>query len=152
MYGITNYMSFEIVLYWIEEIKKLSIDLPTILIGNKCDLEYFRIISKDKGEELSKITGFHFYESSNKECINIYEPIYDLAEQILKKREEIKRIENIKPDNAIIKKIIKNNKDKEKTKFENKDKDLDKKIYIKGNKLKIGEKKNLKIYYKYIYF
>ena len=74
MYDITKNNSFEAVLYWIEKIKQLKLNIPTILIGNMCDLDYRRVIPKEKGEELSKKNDFHFYESSSKESINIYEP------------------------------------------------------------------------------
>ena len=117
MYDITQKRSFETVFYWIEEIKQLDLNIPTIIIGNKCDLIDYRTITKEEGEELSKKNGFHYYESSNKECINIYEPIYDLVDQILKKREEIKRIENEKLNNAKKEKTKKNTKKEKKYDF-----------------------------------
>ena len=79
MYDITNRNSFEKAQYWINEV--IENNLPAVLIGNFCDLENKRKISKEEGEELAKKNCLHFYESSNRLKINIKEPIDDLIEQ-----------------------------------------------------------------------
>ena len=169
MYKIIDRSSFETVSYWINEIKEINI--PGIIIGNLCDLSEEREVSKEEGEELSKINGFHFYESSNKLGINIEEPIYDLVEQILKIREEKElnkiNINSIKLNNKKNEKI--KNEDKKRKNTENNDlekknkKNLkddkkrksivinnsEKEINIKKNIFKMGNNK-LNIYFKYI--
>ena len=146
MYDITQRYSFETVSRWIDVIKEINI--PAILIGNRCDLEYRREISKEEGEKLSEENGFHFYETSCKYNINIEEPIYDLVEQILKKREEKKvNQKNIKQKN--IKKEKNKNNIKEVKKELVPNNNVDKKISKKQNEFKI-ENKYLNIYFKYL--
>ena len=67
--------------------------MPKVIIGNMCVLEEYRVISKEEGEQFSRINGFHFYESSNKLNINIKEPIYDLVEQIFERRNYLDSLE-----------------------------------------------------------
>ena len=90
MYDIGKRESFEDISYWIKEVRDWDESFPIVIIGNMCDNEFRRVISRNEGEELAKQYNYHFYESSNKLRINIDEPINDLIEQILKKREENK--------------------------------------------------------------
>ena len=54
MYDITNQKSYDSISEWMEKISEnLESDIPIILIGNKCDLNEERIISKEEGKELS---------------------------------------------------------------------------------------------------
>ena len=51
LYDITNRSSFESVNKWIESIHDVAEEKVTILlIGNKCDLEKERVITKEEGE------------------------------------------------------------------------------------------------------
>jgi len=146
MYNITDRRSFEIVSRWIDVIKEINI--PAVIIGSMCDLKEERKISKEEGEKLSKENGFHFYETSCKNNINIEEPIYDLVEQILKKREEKKvNQKNIKQKNINKEKNKNNIKEVKKELVQNNN--LDKKISKKPNEFKI-ENKHLNIYFKYL--
>ena len=86
MYNIREERSFKNISDLIKGVRELNNNIPVIIIGNMCDEEEYRIISKEEGEELANEYNYHFYESSNKLNINIEEPINDLIEQILKKR------------------------------------------------------------------
>lgn len=47
---------------------------PPILIdnlGNKCDMEEKRMISKERGEKVAEENGIKFYETSAKDNVNI---------------------------------------------------------------------------------
>ena len=105
MYDITNKTSFDSIVGWMQSIIKIKGEqFPTILIGNKLDLENSdaegegRQVEKEEGEELAKKYNISFYETSNKDGINIQEPIVDLVNQILeyKKRIKEKKSENIR--------------------------------------------------------
>ena len=121
MYNIIDRPSFETAKYWINEIKEINI--PAVLVANLCDLEEKREISIEEGEELAKKNNLHFYETSNKLKININEPVDDLIDQILKIREEKRKLitENnyeILDLKKIRKKEKENEKEKEKRKKE----------------------------------
>ncbi|KAF0975414.1 hypothetical protein FDP41_005408 [Naegleria fowleri] len=45
--------------------------VPVILVGNKCDLESERVVSKSEGEEIAKSVGCPFVETSAKTGLNI---------------------------------------------------------------------------------
>ena len=75
LYSITDRKSFEDIEKWVKELRtNCSPDIKIILIGNKNDLEEYRIISKSEGENLCKKFGFeYFIETSAKTGINAKE-------------------------------------------------------------------------------
>jgi Ras-related protein Rap-1A/Ras-related protein Rap-1B len=60
-------------------------DVPMVLVGNKCDLQDQRAISRDQGEGLSKKFNCAFIEASAKSKINVENVFFDLVRQINKK-------------------------------------------------------------------
>jgi Ras-related protein Rap-1A/Ras-related protein Rap-1B len=60
-------------------------DVPMVLVGNKCDLQDQRAISRDQGEGLSKKFNCAFIEASAKLKINVENVFFDLVRQINKK-------------------------------------------------------------------
>ncbi|CAO3676639.1 hypothetical protein G6F56_012005 [Rhizopus delemar] len=64
---------------------KGSDNVPMVLVGNKCDLENERIVSRNDGMELSQQWGGKpFYETSARFKINVDEVFYDVVRQINK--------------------------------------------------------------------
>jgi Ras-related protein Rap-1A/Ras-related protein Rap-1B len=60
-------------------------DFPAVLVGNKCDLEDQRVITKADGQSLAvRFANCSFYEASAKQSINIKEVFYDLVRQMNK--------------------------------------------------------------------
>jgi len=58
-------------------------DFPSVLVGNKCDLEDQRVITKQDGQNLAqKFNNCSFFEASAKNSINIKELFYDLVRQM----------------------------------------------------------------------
>ena len=53
-----------------------------ILVGNKCDLEEERVVTKKEAEEFARTLGLKYIETSAKERINIDETFLLLSEQI----------------------------------------------------------------------
>ncbi len=85
MYDITNQISYDSISEWMEKISEnLESDIPIILIGNKCDLNEERIISKEEGKELSNKYQLSFFETSNKTGENVEEAVLDLINKIIK--------------------------------------------------------------------
>ncbi|KAI7906859.1 small GTPase superfamily [Cokeromyces recurvatus] len=64
---------------------KGSENIPMVLVGNKCDLENERMVSREKGMSLSQQWGGKpFYETSARFKINVDEVFYDVVRQINK--------------------------------------------------------------------
>eukprot|EP00127_Corallochytrium_limacisporum_P003144 Clim_evm73s146 gene=Clim_evmTU73s146 len=61
-------------------------EVPMCLVGNKCDLEDERVVSKDQGSNLAKQFNCTFLESSAKSKINVNDIFYDLVRQINRKQ------------------------------------------------------------------
>jgi len=60
-------------------------DFPACLVGNKCDLEDQRVITKQDGQNLaSKFGHCSYFEASAKQSINIKDLFYDLVRQMNK--------------------------------------------------------------------
>ena len=86
VYDITNPESFDKIEFWYQSVKqKASNDVSIILVGNKCDLEEQRVITKEKGEEKAKELNIPFFETSALSDININEIFKELVENIYDK-------------------------------------------------------------------
>jgi len=86
VYDITNAKSFENISKWLRNIEEhASEDVEKMLLGNKCDMEEKRIISKERGETIAREHGIKFFETSAKSNINIETAFLALATDILHK-------------------------------------------------------------------
>ncbi|CAI5662248.1 unnamed protein product [Oreochromis niloticus] len=74
VYDITDEKSFENIQNWMKSIKEnASAGVSRMLLGNKCDIEAKRKVSKETGEKLAKDHGIRFFETSAKSSINVEE-------------------------------------------------------------------------------
>ncbi|XP_060777423.1 ras-related protein Rab-13 isoform X2 [Neoarius graeffei] len=86
VYDITDEKSFENIQNWMKSIKEnASAGVSRMLLGNKCDIEAKRKVSKEMGEKLAKDHGIRFFETSAKSSINVEESFIALARDILMK-------------------------------------------------------------------
>ncbi|KAL4593199.1 ras-related protein Rab-13, partial [Arapaima gigas] len=86
VYDITDEKSFENIQNWMKSIKEnASSGVNRMLLGNKCDIEAKRKVSKEAGEKLAKDHGIRFFETSAKSSINVEESFTALARDILVK-------------------------------------------------------------------
>jgi len=60
------------------------LQLPMMLVGNKCDLEEQRQVSSEEGQSLARTIGCQFKEASAKTRVNVEEAFYDLVREIRK--------------------------------------------------------------------
>lgn len=88
VYDITNEKSFENIKNWIRNIEEnASADVEKMLLGNKCELEEKRQVSKERGEQLAVEYGIKFIETSAKASIRVEEAFFTLARDIKAKME-----------------------------------------------------------------
>ncbi|KAJ5077379.1 ras family-domain-containing protein [Anaeramoeba ignava] len=94
VYDITNETSFQnIEEKWIKTIKQnTNENVQIILIGNKCDLEEKRQISKEYAQEFADKLEIPFYEVSAKDNINIDNIFNSLTSNILENLDENKEL------------------------------------------------------------
>lgn len=72
VYDVTRRETFSHLQTWLEDAKANSNTAITImLIGNKCDLESKRQVSKEEGEEFARTHGLLFMETSAKTAQNV---------------------------------------------------------------------------------
>jgi GTPase KRas protein len=93
VYSITSRQSFEEVLTFQQQIlrvKKLDY-FPIIVVGNKCDLENERQVSKQEGEALARSFGCKVIETSAKSRINVDNAFYDMVREIRRYNSELSR-------------------------------------------------------------
>ena len=79
VYDISNEESFKNINNWILKIKDNFLNVQYILVGNKCDLENERIVSKKDGINLAKKYNLKFFETSSKNGQNINEVITEIV-------------------------------------------------------------------------
>lgn len=93
VYDVSNTKSFENISNWIRNIEMHATqDVELMILGNKCDINEKRQVSKEKGEQLALQHSIKFMETSAKANINIEEAFTTLARDIKLKME--KRIED----------------------------------------------------------
>ncbi|KAL9986965.1 hypothetical protein ACROYT_G001188 [Oculina patagonica] len=68
------------------KIEHANEDVEKMFLGNKCDMDDRRVVSKERGEQIAKEHGIRFLETSAKTNVNIEKAFYNLAEDILKKQ------------------------------------------------------------------
>uniref|UniRef100_A0A3Q2YK86 Ras-related protein Rab-13 n=1 Tax=Hippocampus comes TaxID=109280 RepID=A0A3Q2YK86_HIPCM len=72
VYDITNEKSFDNIKNWIRNIEEhASADVERMVLGNKCDVNDKRQVSKERGEKLALEYGIKFMETSAKANINV---------------------------------------------------------------------------------
>ena len=82
VYDITNRDSFDGVKSWIQQSESLICKFEKILIGNKCDLEKDRDVSKKEVEDFCKENDLFTLDASAKEGNNVIEAFETLTELI----------------------------------------------------------------------
>ncbi|KAJ1725569.1 Ras- protein Rab-2-B [Coemansia erecta] len=86
VYDITRRDTFEHVATWLEDVRKHSnTETTIILIGNKCDLEAKRSVSREEGEKFASDNGLYFIETSAKTANNVEEAFVQTAQDIYEK-------------------------------------------------------------------
>ena len=87
VFDITEKDSFEHIKNWMADIDKFAKQgVLRILVGNKCDLENQRAVSKEEVNELSEKYGIKYIETSAKDTINIDTLFVDTAKYLLSKQ------------------------------------------------------------------
>lgn len=83
VYDITNEKSFDNIRNWVRNIEEhASSDVERMIIGNKCDMNDRRKVSKERGAELALEYNVKFLETSAKASINVEEAFITLARDI----------------------------------------------------------------------
>ena len=96
VYDITQKSTFDNIDKWIKDLKsETDKNLSIIILGNKCDLENERQITKKQGEAKSKEYNAGFFEVSAFSGKNIDKAFEKLISEVIKKdKKEINLIEN----------------------------------------------------------
>lgn len=71
VYDISDQKSFDSIKNWIIDSEKFDTECQKILVGNKCDLEENRVVTKDEMENFARLKKMESIEVSVKKNINI---------------------------------------------------------------------------------
>lgn len=83
VYDVTDRETFENVRIWMQEIERFANDnVCKVLVGNKCDLEDKRKVSKEEGEELARHYQVPHLETSAKSNICVEDSFTTMAREI----------------------------------------------------------------------
>lgn len=93
VYDLGDQYSFDSINQWITSCKsEINIEIPIIVIGNKCDLKEKRVITEEQIQNLKKEYLFKYYETSAKSKINYLEPFYQFVNDLI--QDSIIRVHN----------------------------------------------------------
>ena len=99
VFDITDRDSFEHVKNWMADVDKFAKEgVLRILVGNKCDLEHQRSVSKENGKDLADKYGIQFMEVSAKETINIDLLFENAAKTFLSRQVSGKEKKTVNPN------------------------------------------------------
>ncbi|GAB1293316.1 Ras-related protein Rab-8A [Apodemus speciosus] len=89
VYDITNEKSFDNIRNWIRNIEETRLcSVEKMILGNKCDVNDKRQVSKERGEKLALDYGIKFMETSAKANINVENAFFTLARDIKAKMDK----------------------------------------------------------------
>lgn len=84
VYSITSRQSFDEILTFQQQILRVKDRdyFPIIIVGNKCDLDMERQVSRQEGEDLARQFGCAFIETSAKSRINVDNAFHNIVREI----------------------------------------------------------------------
>ncbi|XP_065063972.1 ras-related protein Rab-8A-like [Rhopilema esculentum] len=89
VYDITNEKSFDNIRNWIRNIDEhAAADVEKMILGNKCDMDDKRQVSKERGQQLATEYNLRFMETSAKTAQNVEESFITLARNIKQKMDK----------------------------------------------------------------
>uniref|UniRef100_K3WRR9 Uncharacterized protein n=1 Tax=Globisporangium ultimum (strain ATCC 200006 / CBS 805.95 / DAOM BR144) TaxID=431595 RepID=K3WRR9_GLOUD len=93
VYSVTSRSTFDDIAAFKDKILRAKdVDsVPIVLVGNKCDLESQRQVSKSEGEQLARRWGCAFMETSAKERINNEDCFYQVVREIRKAERPVRQ-------------------------------------------------------------
>lgn len=101
VYDITDLESFQNLNSWLIEIEKnASKNVYKILVGNKCDMEAERKVTKEQGKDFADQYGMKFFETSAKDSTNVAEAFVTMTKEVIKGSN--KKTPGPKKDNVVV--------------------------------------------------
>ncbi|KAH8200045.1 hypothetical protein TruAng_005767 [Truncatella angustata] len=93
VYSISSRSTFEGIRKFYQQILQVKrwsdhVDLPIVLVANKCDLPTQRIVSTQEGEAMARELKIGFLETSAKEGLNVEKAFYESVRRYRRKHEE----------------------------------------------------------------
>lgn len=87
VFDVTDANSFSKAKQWINELKSARSDsIMIVLVGNKADLQFIRVVQAREAREYAKSFGYMYFETSAKTGINIEQMFYTIAEHLYETR------------------------------------------------------------------
>merc|ERR1712176_1058193 len=89
VYDITDRESFAHVDDWLDEVNRyVNESTCKILVGNKCDLDTERQVSKEEAKKKAEDLGLAFVETSAKDATNVESAFQMMSAELISKREQ----------------------------------------------------------------
>ena len=84
LYDITASLTFNSLTRWLQELREnADSNIVVMLVGNKCDLQELRAVSKDEGVGFAQSENLLFIETSARDATNVQESFTTLITEIV---------------------------------------------------------------------
>jgi len=90
VFDVTNAESFEGIASWMADVHKFGIEgTPMVLVGNKCDLESKRQVTRAQAQALADSLGCRYCETSAKDNLNVDDTFAHIVDECVQRRTKL---------------------------------------------------------------
>jgi len=87
VFDLSDRGTFDRLSYWMKMgNQSVDLNIPRILIGNKCDLAEQRTVSHEEAETFAQFHGFDYFETSAATGENVHKAYFELVKKVVKNK------------------------------------------------------------------
>merc|ERR1719433_1607352 len=87
VFDVTDRSTFDKLQYWLNMGNRaVDLNIPRIIVGNKCDLAEQRIVTSEEAEKFAQFHGYQYFETSAATGENVQHCFFELVKAVVKSK------------------------------------------------------------------